>query len=151
MTSGDRIGRDPRRAPIACQRVASPTRNVNRSGFHAGSRASRYRCELHNADAPPGTAFQPSARPCNPRARPPVGDRSGYDASMSGTEIIFAVDESPEGGYEARALGHSIFTQADSLEDLRDMVRDAVSCHFEDDARPSVIRLHIVRDELLAS
>ena len=70
---------------------------------------------------------------------------------MSGTEIIFAVDKSPEGGYEARALGHSIFTQADSLEELRVMVRDAVSCHFEDDARPSVIRLHIVRDELLAS
>jgi hypothetical protein len=70
---------------------------------------------------------------------------------MSGTEIIFSVDESPEGGYEARALGHSIFTQADSLEELRAMVRDAVSCHFEDDERPSVIRLHIVRDELLAS
>jgi len=43
---------------------------------------------------------------------------------MSGTEIIFSVDESPEGGYEARALGHSIFTQADSLEELRAMVRD---------------------------
>ena len=70
---------------------------------------------------------------------------------MSASEIIFAVDESPEGGYEARALGHSIFTQADSLEELRAMVRDAVSCHFEDDERPSVIRLHIVRDELLAS
>lgn len=70
---------------------------------------------------------------------------------MSGTEIIFSVDESPEGGYEARALGHSIFTQADSLEELRVMVRDAVSCHFEDDERPRVIRLHIVRDELLAS
>lgn len=70
---------------------------------------------------------------------------------MSGTEIIFSVEESPEGGYEARALGHSIFTQADSLDELRTMVRDAVSCHFEDDERPSVIRLHIVRDELLAS
>lgn len=70
---------------------------------------------------------------------------------MSGTEVIFSVEESPEGGDEARALGHSIFTQADSLELLRIMVRDAVSCHFEDDERPSVIRLHIVRDELLAS
>jgi hypothetical protein len=69
---------------------------------------------------------------------------------MSGTEIIFAVDESPEGGYEARALGHSIFTQADSLEELRVMVPDAVSCHVvDDDERPSVIRLHLVRDELL--
>lgn len=70
---------------------------------------------------------------------------------MSGSEIIFAVDESPEGGYEARALGHSIFTQAESLEELRAMVRDAVSCHFDDHERPSVIRLHLVRDELLAS
>ena len=70
---------------------------------------------------------------------------------MTGGEIIFVVEESPEGGYEARALGHSIFTEADSLEDLRGMVRDAVSCHFDDADRPSVIRLHLVRDELLAT
>jgi hypothetical protein len=44
---------------------------------------------------------------------------------MSGTEIIFSVQESPEGGYEAQALGHDIFTQGESLEDLREMVRDA--------------------------
>ena len=61
------------------------------------------------------------------------------------------VEDSPEGGYEARALGHSIFTQADSLEELRVTVRDAVSCHFDDGERPSVIRLHLVRDELLAT
>jgi hypothetical protein len=69
---------------------------------------------------------------------------------MTGGEIIFVVAESPEGGYEARALGHSIFTEADSFEDLREMVRDAVSCHFDDADRPSVIRLHLVRDELIA-
>ena len=64
-------------------------------------------------------------------------------------EIIFSVQESPEGGYEARALGFSIFTQADSLEDLKVAVRDAVSCHFDDGKKPSVIRLHIVKDEVI--
>lgn len=61
---------------------------------------------------------------------------------MAESEIIFAVEESPEGGYEARALGHSIFTQADSLDELKHMVQDAVRCHFEAEARPRVIRLH---------
>jgi hypothetical protein len=65
-------------------------------------------------------------------------------------EIIFAVEESPEGGYEARALSAPIFTEADSLVDLRTMVRDAVECHFEAEERPRVIRLHFVRDELIA-
>ena len=46
---------------------------------------------------------------------------------MTQSEIIFAVQESPEGGYEARALGHAIFTQADSLEELKIMLRDAVT------------------------
>ncbi len=68
---------------------------------------------------------------------------------MSADEIIFSVQESPEGGYEARALGFSIFTQADSLEELKTAVRDAVSCHFEDNNKPSVIRLHIVKDEVI--
>ena len=65
------------------------------------------------------------------------------------TEIIFAVQESPEGGYEAHALGHSIFSQADSLEELKAMLRDAVKCHFEDADKPSVIRLHLVKDEVI--
>lgn len=64
-------------------------------------------------------------------------------------EIIFQVEESAEGGYEARALGESIFTHADSLDELRTMVRDAVECHFEPNQRPPVIRLHFVRDEIL--
>jgi hypothetical protein len=66
---------------------------------------------------------------------------------MAETEIIFAVDESPEGGYEARALGYSIYTytQADTLAELREMVRDAVSCHFDEEDRPRVIRLDPVR------
>lgn len=66
-------------------------------------------------------------------------------------EIIFAVEEAPEGGYVARALGVSIFAEADDLETLQTQLRDAVHCHFEDDAdRPSVIRLHLVLDRLLA-
>ncbi len=48
------------------------------------------------------------------------------------SELIFLVEEDPEGGYLARAIGESIFTQADTLEELRQFVRDAVSCHFED-------------------
>jgi hypothetical protein len=70
---------------------------------------------------------------------------------MSDKEIIFAVEESPEGGFEARALGHSIFTQADTLEELRGMVRDAVNCHFEPEEKPSVIRLHWVKDEVFSA
>ena len=68
----------------------------------------------------------------------------------SQSEIIFVVEESPEGGYEARALGHSLFTQAETLAELRAMVRDAVACHFEDDARPQIIRLHFIKQEVLA-
>jgi len=57
------------------------------------------------------------------------------------TEIVFLVENDPEGGYTARALGESIFTQADDIETLQEMVRDAVSCHFPDEQnRPKVIR-----------
>lgn len=68
------------------------------------------------------------------------------------TEIVFLVEDDPEGGYTARALGESIFTQADNLNTLREMVRDAVHCHFPDEqVRPKLIRLHIVRDKVIAS
>jgi len=66
-------------------------------------------------------------------------------------EIIFLVEEAPEGGYTARALGESIFTEADDLESLHEMVRDAVRCHFEEDKRPKVIRLHFVKEEVIAA
>ena len=66
------------------------------------------------------------------------------------TELIFEIREAPEGGYTARALGVSIFTEADDWESLEEMVRDAVACHFDEDQRPSVVRLHFVRDQLLA-
>lgn len=66
-------------------------------------------------------------------------------------EIIFVVEDSPEGGYSARALGVSIFTEADDLEALQVELRDAVVCHYENEAeRPRMIRLHFVRDSLLA-
>ena len=66
---------------------------------------------------------------------------------MTQSEIIFSVQESPEGGYQARALGFSIFTEADTLDELKTMIREAVSCHFEANEKPTVIRLHMVKDE----
>lgn len=70
------------------------------------------------------------------------------------SEIIFEVrEDEADGGYVATALGHSIATQGDTLEELRDMVRDAVQCHFGDSVPgpvPKVIRLHFVRDEVFA-
>ncbi len=65
-------------------------------------------------------------------------------------ELIFLVEEAPEGGFTARALGQSIFTEAETLEELRRNVRDAVQCHFDEGRAPKVIRLHFVRDEVLA-
>jgi len=65
-------------------------------------------------------------------------------------EIIFMVDEAPEGGFTARALGASIFTEADTLVELHEKVRDSVKCHFEEGSEPKVIRLHFVREEVLA-
>lgn len=65
------------------------------------------------------------------------------------TEIIFVVEEAPEGGYTARALGASIFTEGDDLPSLEANVRDAVRCHFDDDERPSMVRLHFTREEVI--
>ncbi len=65
-------------------------------------------------------------------------------------EIIFSVQESPDGGYEAKALSAPIFTEADNLEELRSAVPDATECHFEKGKCPKLIRLHFVRDEVIA-
>lgn len=70
------------------------------------------------------------------------------DRRMS--ELVFVVEDAPEGGYTARALGESIFTEADTLIELHQQIRDAVRCHFDEPRTPRVIRLHFVRDELLA-
>ncbi len=66
-------------------------------------------------------------------------------------EIIFSVEEAPEGGYTAHALGFSIITEADTWEELKEMVRDAVHCAFEEGNVPPVIRLHLVRDQVIAT
>jgi len=67
-------------------------------------------------------------------------------------EIIFEVTEDPiDGGFVASALGQGITTEADTLTDLRQMVKDAVQCHFHAaEQMPKIIRLHFVRDELLS-
>jgi hypothetical protein len=69
--------------------------------------------------------------------------------AMSQSEIIFAVQESLEGGFEANALSHSIYTEAETLDELKKKVQDGVRYHFEEMDRPSVIRLHLVRDEVI--
>jgi len=66
-------------------------------------------------------------------------------------EIVFLVDESPEGGFQAKALGYGIFTEAENYRELKKMVKEAVQCHFELSDRPRVIRLHQVTDEVLAA
>ena len=65
-------------------------------------------------------------------------------------ELIFEIRDAEEGGYYARALGHAIFTQADSWDALRGNVLEAVSLHFEDaEERPRMVQLHYVKDELI--
>jgi len=66
------------------------------------------------------------------------------------TEIIFVVEEAPEGGYTARALGESIFTEADDVSALEANIRDAVRCHFGDGEMPSMVRLHFTREQVIA-
>jgi predicted RNase H-like HicB family nuclease len=64
-------------------------------------------------------------------------------------EIIFVVNESEEGGYEAKALDHSIYTEGETMEEIKEMIKDAVRCHFGEDNLPEIINLHIVKDEVL--
>jgi hypothetical protein len=65
-------------------------------------------------------------------------------------ELILLVEEAPEGGFNAQALGESIFTQADTELELHAMIRDAVLCHFDEGKAPKILRLHFVREEVLA-
>jgi predicted RNase H-like HicB family nuclease len=67
----------------------------------------------------------------------------------SDVEVVFTVSEPPEGGFEARAVEHSIYTQAETFEELRAAVQDAVRCHFDEAERPTRIRLQVVRDEVI--
>ena len=66
------------------------------------------------------------------------------------SEIIFIVEESLEGGYEARALGESIFTDGDTVEELKQNIKEAIRCHFEENA-PKIVRLHYVKEEVFAA
>ena len=66
------------------------------------------------------------------------------------SDIVFLVEDAPEGGFTARALGHSVYTDGETFDELRTNVRDAVRCHFET-AAPTLIRLHYVKDEVLAA
>ena len=78
-----------------------------------------------------------------------VSERAGYRSSM--TEIIFEVrEDETDGGYIATALGYGIHTQGETVEELRERVKEAVDCYFDEamDA-PKLIRLHFVRDEVL--
>jgi len=65
-------------------------------------------------------------------------------------DIIFEVTQEQDGGFTAEALGESIFTQADSWEQLRDNVKEAVEAFYFDHPKPAAIRLRLVRDEVLA-
>lgn len=65
-------------------------------------------------------------------------------------EIIFVINESPEGGYEAEPIGLSIFTEADSWDDLKNNIIESVSCHFDDDVK-RIVRMHFVKDEVLTA
>ncbi|HEY5392839.1 MAG TPA: hypothetical protein VIJ57_12025 [Hanamia sp.] len=65
------------------------------------------------------------------------------------TEIIFLIEESPEGGFIATALGESIFTDGENYEEIKRNIKDAVDCHFDEKRKPKLIRLHIVKDEVI--
>ncbi len=64
-------------------------------------------------------------------------------------EIFFLIEEALEGGYTAKAIGESIFTEGETMDELKDNIREAVQCHFEDDKTPKIIRLHMVKEEVI--
>jgi hypothetical protein len=99
---------------------------------------------------------RPSAIGSAPATDAPSSSRISYfryiipaELFMTETEIVFSVQESPEGGYEAKALGYSIYTRAETLPDLKEALKDAVRCHFGDADQPKLIRLHLVKDEVI--
>lgn len=65
-------------------------------------------------------------------------------------ELVFEVTQEADGGFVAEALGESIFTQADTWEELRVNVREAVAAFYFDQPAPALLRLHLARDEVLA-
>ena len=85
------------------------------------------------------------------RKEPPSGAKIRLVKDESMSEIIFIVEDAPEGGLVARAVEEGIFTQAATLDELRDRLRDAVRCHFDEGKAPKLIRIHFVRDEVFAA
>lgn len=65
-------------------------------------------------------------------------------------ELVFEVTQEADGGYVAEALGEGVITQADTWDELRDNVREAVAAYFFDRPAPTRLRLHLVRDEVIA-
>ena len=66
-------------------------------------------------------------------------------------ELIFLVEEDPESGYTAQAVGENIFTQGETISELKTMIRDAIDCHYDSPAQwPQLVRLHFVKDEVFA-
>lgn len=70
---------------------------------------------------------------------------------MAEPEIIFIIEESMDGGYEAKALGQSIYVQADDMDELKQEIKDAVKCHFEAADQPKAIRLHWIKEEVISA
>ena len=66
-------------------------------------------------------------------------------------EVIFLIEDAVEGGLTAKALGESIFTEADDVDTLKANIREAVDCHFDAEQKPGVIRLHFVSEEVMAA
>jgi hypothetical protein len=65
-------------------------------------------------------------------------------------EILFLVEEAPEGGFTAKALGYSIYTEADTWEELKPAIQDAITCHFDANDLPDLVRIHYLREEIFA-
>jgi predicted RNase H-like HicB family nuclease len=64
-------------------------------------------------------------------------------------EIFFLIEEALEGGYTAKAMGESIFTEGETLDELKNNIREAVQVHFDESGIPKVIRLHFVKEEII--
>ena len=113
------------------------------------TRSGAGRQGIGSTDGPVWSNFGRLPIPVESAAR----ERCQAERPMSGTEIIFEVSEDElDGGFSASALGCGIHTQGDTIDDLRRNVREAVDCYFDDDmARPRLIRLHYVRDEVLVA
>ena len=65
-------------------------------------------------------------------------------------EIVFLVEDAPESGFTTKVMGYSIYTEADNWEELKLAIQDAQECHFEEGAKPKVVRLHYLREEVMA-